>query len=77
MKDFFGLVGMNKLVCILLGFLASVIHILGCPAVAAFAIHPSMFKALVTHIALLIVEMADAVRAIGAFAAIERAAAQQ
>lgn len=68
---------MDKLIGILLGLVASVIHLLACPAVSALAVDPRMRNGLILHMAFLVVKVADTVRTVGPFAAIERAATQQ
>ena len=76
-KILFGVIGMDKLVGVLLRGSTSVINLLVGTAVLAFAIDPGVLDGLVLHVAMFIIKVADAVGAVGRFAAIERAAAQQ
>ena len=66
---------MNKLIGILLRLAASVIYVLARTAVLALTIYPGMLDGLVEDMALLVVEVTDAMAAVGVFAAIERATA--
>ena len=68
---------MYKLVGILFGGAVSVVNLLAGSAVLALAVHPGVGDGFVLHVALLVVEAADAVAAVGCLAAIEGAAAQQ
>ena len=66
---------MNKLIGILLRLAASVIYVLARTAVLALAINPSELNGLEEDMALLVVEVTDAMSAVGTLAAIERATA--
>ena len=66
---------MNKLIGVLFCLVASVIYLLACTAVLALAINPCVLNGLVEDMALLVVEVTDAMSAVGTLAAIERATA--
>ena len=68
---------MYKLVGVLLGGGASVIDLLTGTAVLALAVDPGVLDGAVPYVALLIVEVTDAVATVGRFAAIERTATQE
>ena len=67
---------MNKLIGILFGGVAAVIDALAGSAVFAFAVLPRMSEGTIQDVARLVIEVADAVRAVGVLAAIEAAAAE-
>ena len=66
---------MNKLIGVLFCLAASVIYVLARTAVLALTIYPGMLDGLVEDMTLLVVEVTDAMSAVGTLAAIERATA--
>ena len=71
-----GVVGMDKLIGVLFGGVATVVDALAGSAVFAFACLPRMPEGAIQDVAGFVVEVAHAVRAVGVLAAVEAAAAE-
>lgn len=67
---------MDKLISVLLGGVGAVIDGLAGSAVFAFAVLPRVSEGSVVDVARFVIEVADAVRAVGVLAAVEAAAAE-